>query len=383
MHVWRIPFETERSRSLDSERMNNTALDHRHHGWHRRETARALLATRLDGARAASRSRARKPHGARPGRHRMGPRRRDEPGRGRRAAAAGASVIVHGANPPGYRNWKGLALPMLESTIAAARAAGARIVFPGTVYNFGPDALPARRRVRAAASDDAQGRDPRRDGAAPCGGRARRRAGARRARRRLLRAARGEQLVQPGARQAGPRRLRSVTYPGTRDVGHAWAYLPDVAETIARLLERAAGPPAVRGVPLRRALVRARHRDRRGDARAWAASARRAIRRFPWFAVYLLAPFVETFREMLEMRYLWQRAAPARQPQARRLPRQRAAHAARRRAGATRSAASAFARQDQRGSGRVYQYAHEMSTSWSGRRAHNSHGATAVFPSGR
>ena len=29
------------------------------------------------------------------------------------------------------------------------------------------------------------------------------------------------------------------------------------------------------------------------------------IRRFPWFALYLLAPFVETFREMLEMRYLW------------------------------------------------------------------------------
>jgi hypothetical protein len=26
---------------------------------------------------------------------------------------------------------------------------------------------------------------------------------------------------------------------------------------------------------------------------------------FPWFAIYLLAPFVETFREMIEMRWLW------------------------------------------------------------------------------
>ena len=26
------------------------------------------------------------------------------------AAADGASVIVHGANPPGYRNWRGLAM---------------------------------------------------------------------------------------------------------------------------------------------------------------------------------------------------------------------------------------------------------------------------------
>jgi nucleoside-diphosphate-sugar epimerase len=58
------------------------------------------------------------------------------------AAAAGADLIVHGANPAGYRNWRGLALPMLESSIAAARASGARIVFPGTVYNFGPDAFP-------------------------------------------------------------------------------------------------------------------------------------------------------------------------------------------------------------------------------------------------
>src|SRR5579859_1374013 len=58
------------------------------------------------------------------------------------SAARGAAVIVHGANPPGYKNWRGLALPMLESTIAAARASGARIVFPGTIYNFGPDAFP-------------------------------------------------------------------------------------------------------------------------------------------------------------------------------------------------------------------------------------------------
>src|SRR6185503_11313363 len=58
------------------------------------------------------------------------------------AAAAGTSVVVHAVNPPGYKNWKGLALPMLESTIAAARAEGARILLPGNVYNYGPDAFP-------------------------------------------------------------------------------------------------------------------------------------------------------------------------------------------------------------------------------------------------
>ncbi len=34
---------------------------------------------------------------------------------------------------------------------------------------------------------------------------------------------------------------------------------------------------------------------------------RAPIRRFPWFAIRILAPFVETFREMLEMRYLWKK----------------------------------------------------------------------------
>jgi nucleoside-diphosphate-sugar epimerase len=58
------------------------------------------------------------------------------------AAARGASLIVHAVNPPGYRNWGQLVLPMLDSTIAAARATGARILLPGTVYNYGPDVFP-------------------------------------------------------------------------------------------------------------------------------------------------------------------------------------------------------------------------------------------------
>ena len=58
------------------------------------------------------------------------------------AAAKGVSIIVHAAHPAGYKNWKGLSMPMLESAIAAAKASGARIVFPGTIYNYGPEAFP-------------------------------------------------------------------------------------------------------------------------------------------------------------------------------------------------------------------------------------------------
>src|ERR1700742_3903592 len=50
-----------------------------------------------------------------------------------RRAAQGADVIVHAVNPPGYRGWGRLVLPMIDNTIAAARSTGARIVLPGTI----------------------------------------------------------------------------------------------------------------------------------------------------------------------------------------------------------------------------------------------------------
>ena len=59
-----------------------------------------------------------------------------------RRAAEGVQVIVHAVNPPGYRNWGKLVLPMIDNSIAAAQATGARIVLPGTIYNYGFDALP-------------------------------------------------------------------------------------------------------------------------------------------------------------------------------------------------------------------------------------------------
>jgi nucleoside-diphosphate-sugar epimerase len=55
-------------------------------------------------------------------------------------AAEGASLIVHAVNPPGYRDWDRLVLPMLDATIAAARPGRARVLLPGTVYNYAPDA---------------------------------------------------------------------------------------------------------------------------------------------------------------------------------------------------------------------------------------------------
>ncbi len=59
-----------------------------------------------------------------------------------RRAAEGVQAIVHAVNPPGYRNWGDLVLPMIDNSIAAAKAGGARVVLPGTIYNYGHNAFP-------------------------------------------------------------------------------------------------------------------------------------------------------------------------------------------------------------------------------------------------
>lgn len=221
------------------------------------------------------------------------------------AAARGTSVLVHAANPPGYKNWRGLALPMLESSIAAAREHGARVVLPGTVYNFGPDAPdvvdeavpqhPVTRKGKIRVEMEQRLKRAAEEGVPVLIVRAGDFFGPRAGNCWF-----SQGLVKPG------HALRSVTYPGAREAGHAWAYLPDLAETLVRLLERSAelgafevfhfqGHGVTRGVELAEATRRA----------AGVPSA--PIRRFPWFVIYLAAPFNETLREMLEMRYLWQR----------------------------------------------------------------------------
>lgn len=77
------------------------------------------------------------------------------------------------------------------------------------------------------------------------------------------------------------------------DASHAWAYLPDLAATIAMLLARQnelqpfdvfhfGGHPFERGVELAEA------------TRRTAGVPNAPIRSFPWFVMYLLAPFLET-----------------------------------------------------------------------------------------
>ena len=217
-------------------------------------------------------------------------------------ATRGAAVIVHAVNPPGYKNWPKLVPAMLANTIAAAEAHHARIVLPGTVYNYGPDVMPVVR------EGDAQNPRTKKGKIRVAMERALEHS---KARVLIVRAGDffgphagnswfAQGVVKPGAP------LKSVVYPGKRDVGHAWAYLPDFAETIARVLDRESdlarferfhfgGHYFERGV------------DMAECVREAVGAPRLPIRGFPWLALLALAPVVPLFREMAEMRYLWRR----------------------------------------------------------------------------
>jgi nucleoside-diphosphate-sugar epimerase len=221
------------------------------------------------------------------------------------AAARGVQLVVHAANPPRYRNWKGTVLPMIDNVIAAAIAAGARLVMPGSVYNFAPD---SGERI----AEDAPQAPATRKGAIRVELERRLRVATERGAKVLV--LRAGDFFGPAApnsalgwlTQSRRGRVTGVYAPGPSGVGHAFAYMPDLAETLARLVDDEArlanfevfhfrGHWLARSAELGESIRRV---VRRPDL---------PIRAFPWIVVRIAAPFNETFRELLEMRYLWQK----------------------------------------------------------------------------
>ncbi|EJL84824.1 nucleoside-diphosphate-sugar epimerase [Herbaspirillum sp. CF444] len=220
------------------------------------------------------------------------------------AAARGVDLIVHAVNPPGYQRWAELILPMIDNSIAAAQDFGARILLPGTIYNYGPDALPhpdeespqrpvtrkgairveMERRLQAASADGVRSLIVRAgDFFGPQAG------------NNWF----SQGMIKPGKMPT------AITNPGKPGLGHQWTYLPDLAETMMQLTEREeALAPFARFHMLG-------HWD--ADGMQMVNAIRRAVgntalpmRSFPWWLLAPAAPFVPLFKEMQEMRYLWQ-----------------------------------------------------------------------------
>jgi nucleoside-diphosphate-sugar epimerase len=218
-------------------------------------------------------------------------------------AARDARFIFHGAHPANYAHWEEWGVPMLANSLAAAKATGARLILPGNIYNFGPDA--------GTFVDEAAPQNPLTEK-----GRIRVRM------EEMLHEAAGDgvrSLVVRACDYLGPQSpsswftgamvrpgkpLRTITYPGPRDVGHGFTYLPDLAEAVARLCDiderlgafevvHFGGHWFARGADFCASIGRA------------AGIADLRVRRFPWFAIWLARPVWGLARGLWETRYLW------------------------------------------------------------------------------
>lgn len=215
-------------------------------------------------------------------------------------AALGASVIVHAVNPPNYANWDKLVLPMIDNTIAAAKAVGARIVLPGTIYNFDPAQTPV---IHPASPQHPRSRK----GAIRVEMERRLQAASADVPVLILRAG---DFFGPGARSNwfGQAMVTPGQPIGTvknldRSGGHSWAYLPDLAEAMARLLDAADKLAAFERVQF------AGYCDQSGTeiVDTIERSVGRTIGRagFPWWAMHLLSPFGGFPKEAAEIAQYW------------------------------------------------------------------------------
>lgn len=214
-------------------------------------------------------------------------------------AAQGAAVIVNALNPP-YTEWDRLALPLGDAALALARASGALLMFPGNVYNFGR-VLPSVLTPATAERGDTPKARTRIEMEA-------RLAAATDVDSVVIRA--GDFFGGPGKGAWMDTALVSklgsgkFVYPGDPDIAHAWAYLPDLARAFVRVAER-------------RSELRGHHRlhfaghTLTGNALKSALEpiVGRSLRtvNLPWGVIRLGAPFMPMWRELVAMRYLWER----------------------------------------------------------------------------
>ncbi|MFK5980197.1 MAG: NAD(P)H-binding protein [Rhizobiaceae bacterium] len=212
-------------------------------------------------------------------------------------AAEGCDVIVNALNPP-YQKWV-KDLPILtQNTILAAKSSGATIMIPGNVYNYGegqPSLLnektpmvPTTRKGRLR--QEMENSYAQTDGI-----------------RTII--LRGGDFIERD--QTGNWFDSQITtkidkgiimYPGPLDRVHAWAYLPDMANAMVGLAEkRNEFAPfeqfGFSGFSLAGEELIAQIEKNTGR--------KLKVKAMPWGIVRMLAFFMPSMWEVVEMSYLW------------------------------------------------------------------------------
>jgi nucleoside-diphosphate-sugar epimerase len=213
-------------------------------------------------------------------------------------AARGADVVLHALNPP-YTEWSRLALPLAYGAITAAETAGATLLFPGNLYNYGsplPVVIDETTPMRPT-SRKGQLRVAIEDRIAE--------AAERGVRAIILRAGdffgggRGSWFDLVLAKEIGRGR---ITYPGPLDVAHEWAYLPDFASALVRVASMRETLPQFASLYFSGHAVTGREF---ATAMARASRGKCETKRMTWWLIHALRPVVPLCRELSEIAYLW------------------------------------------------------------------------------
>jgi nucleoside-diphosphate-sugar epimerase len=214
-------------------------------------------------------------------------------------AARGADVVLNALNVP-FTQWATAAMPLAETTIAAAREAGATLVFPGNLYVYGA-------KIPAIVDEATPVNPTSRKGEIRAAIEERLRAAAEGEGTRVIILRSGDFFGGGSGSYFDRLLVRDIasgrlTYPGPLDVVHEWAYLPDLAQALRRLVEARAALPsfaqfgfpghAVTGREMAGAISRA-------CGRGFNVSG------MPWTMLRLFGTVVPIFRELSEMAYLW------------------------------------------------------------------------------
>ena len=214
------------------------------------------------------------------------------------AAGRGCDVVLNAFNPI-ITEWQKNAMSLAYGAIAAAEENGATLLFPGSVWNFGSD-------MPAVIDESTPMTTTTRKGRLRVEMERRIREACDRGMRAIIVRAgdyfgggRGSWLDLVILKNIAQGRL---VYPGPLAIVHAWAYLPDFAQTMVRLAERRAsfGPcetfgfsgHAVTGNAFVAAIEAATNR-------------KLVVRPMGWWMIKTFGQLLPIGRELAELEYLW------------------------------------------------------------------------------
>lgn len=217
-----------------------------------------------------------------------------------RRAANKVDLVVYAVSPANY-DWDNKALPWLDVTATVAEEQGLTIIFPANVYVFNPEDGPDFNESSAIAPINSKGnirqamearlKDASAQGAKViiirCGD--------------FIGQHASSTWIQQLIKVSNKNVLLTTT--GPTDISHSWAYLPDVANTVAAITNRLASLPAYNLFHFEG------HRfnfNELSQSLNELTGKKVIMKNFSWLVIRLLSPFSKLLHGLIEMRYLWQ-----------------------------------------------------------------------------